>query len=79
MTENRRALPADEPVIGVPRQRRRIQQLPGFFHQLLRFLRSLYEGLFISAAGFLQSVLGCLIMIVANAIVRKVDRESALF
>jgi len=34
---------------------------------------------YISAAGFLQSVLGCLTMIAANAIVRKVDRESALF
>ena len=34
---------------------------------------------YISAAGFLQSVLGCLTMIVANAIVRKVDKESALF
>ncbi len=34
---------------------------------------------YISAAGFLQSVLGCLTMIAANAIVRKVDNESALF
>ena len=34
---------------------------------------------YISAAGFLQSVLGCLTMITANAIVRKVDNESALF
>ena len=34
---------------------------------------------YISAAGFLQSVLGCVTMIVANAIVRKVDNESALF
>ncbi|MBQ8095244.1 MAG: sugar ABC transporter permease [Clostridia bacterium] len=34
---------------------------------------------YISAAGFLQSVLGCITMIVANAIVRKVDNESALF
>ena len=34
---------------------------------------------YISAAGFLQSVLGCLTMIAANAIVRRVDNESALF
>ena len=34
---------------------------------------------YISAAGFLQSVLGCLTMVIANAIVRKMDRESALF
>ena len=34
---------------------------------------------YISAAGFLQSVLGCLTMLAANAIVRKVDEESALF
>ena len=34
---------------------------------------------YISAAGFLQSVLGCLIMIAANSVVRKVDNESALF
>ena len=34
---------------------------------------------YISAAGFLQSVLGCLTMVAANAIVRKVDNESALF
>jgi len=34
---------------------------------------------YISAAGFLQSVLGCLTMIAANAIVRKVDSESSLF
>ena len=34
---------------------------------------------YISAAGFLQSMLGCLTMIAANAIVRKVDNESALF
>ena len=34
---------------------------------------------YISAAGFLQSALGCLTMIVANAVVRKVDNESALF
>jgi len=34
---------------------------------------------YISAAGFLQSVLGCLTMVAANAIVRKVDSDSALF
>lgn len=34
---------------------------------------------YISAAGALQSVLGCLTMILANGIVRKVDRENALF
>jgi putative aldouronate transport system permease protein len=34
---------------------------------------------YISAAGFLQSMLGCLTMIAANAIVRRVDNESALF
>ena len=34
---------------------------------------------YISAAGFLQSVLGCITMLVANGIVRKLDNESALF
>ncbi len=34
---------------------------------------------YISAAGFLQSVLGCLTMVTANAIVRRIDRDSALF
>ena len=34
---------------------------------------------YISAAGFLQSVLGCITMLVANGIVRKIDNESALF
>lgn len=34
---------------------------------------------YISAAGALQSVLGCLMMLLANGIVRKVDRENALF
>ena len=34
---------------------------------------------YISAAGFLQSVLGCLTMLAANAIVRRVDNESSLF
>lgn len=34
---------------------------------------------YISAAGFLQSMLGCLTMIGANAIVRRVDNDSALF
>lgn len=34
---------------------------------------------YISAAGALQSVLGCLMMLLANGIVRKVDREDALF
>ncbi len=34
---------------------------------------------YISAAGFLQSVLGCITMILANFIVRKLDNESALF
>lgn len=34
---------------------------------------------YISAAGFLQSVLGCITMIAANAVVRKIDSESALF
>ena len=34
---------------------------------------------YISAAGFLQSALGCITMIIANAIVRRVDNESALF
>ena len=34
---------------------------------------------YISAAGFLQSILGCITMIAANAIVRRVDNESALF
>lgn len=34
---------------------------------------------YISAAGALQSVLGCLTMLGANWIVRKADRENALF
>ena len=34
---------------------------------------------YISAAGFLQSMLGCLTMIIANGIVRRIDNESALF
>jgi len=34
---------------------------------------------YISAAGFLQSTLGCLTMIIANAVVRKIDKDSALF
>ena len=32
-----------------------------------------------SAAGFMQSVLGCLTLVGANAIVRKVDSENAFF
>ncbi len=32
-----------------------------------------------SAAGFLQSVLGCITLVSANAIVRKVDSENAFF
>ena len=32
-----------------------------------------------SAAGFLQSVLGFLLILTVNAVVRKVDKESALF
>lgn len=32
-----------------------------------------------SAAGFLQSVLGCLTLVGANALVRKVDAENAFF
>ena len=32
-----------------------------------------------SAAGFLQSVLGFILVIIANGVVRKVDQESALF
>jgi len=32
-----------------------------------------------SAAGFLQSVLGFILILIVNAIVRKVDEESALF
>ncbi|MDD6144235.1 MAG: ABC transporter permease subunit [bacterium] len=32
-----------------------------------------------SAAGFLQSALGCLTLVTANAIVRKVDNENAFF
>ena len=34
---------------------------------------------YISAAGALQSVLGCLMMLLTNGIVRRVDRENALF
>ena len=32
-----------------------------------------------SAAGFMQSVLGCITLVTANAIVRKVDNENAFF
>ena len=32
-----------------------------------------------SAAGFLQSVLGFILVLAANAIVRKIDEENALF
>ncbi len=34
---------------------------------------------YISAAGFLQSALGCATMLIANAIVRRIDNDSALF
>ena len=34
---------------------------------------------FASAAGFMQSVLGCLTLVGANAIVRRVDSENAFF
>ena len=34
---------------------------------------------YISAAGFLQSVLGCITMLIANGIVRRIDAESSLF
>ena len=34
---------------------------------------------FASAAGFMQSVLGCITLVTANAIVRKVDNENAFF
>ena len=47
------------------------------FNALFNSKRPVYG--YISAAGFLQSVLGCITMIAANAIVRKVDKESALF
>jgi len=31
------------------------------------------------AAGFLQSILGFIVVMITNMIVRKVDKESALF
>ncbi len=34
---------------------------------------------FASAAGFMQSVLGCITLVTANAIVRKVDSENSFF
>jgi putative aldouronate transport system permease protein len=34
---------------------------------------------YISAAGALQSVLGLVMMLLANGIVRKMDRDNALF
>lgn len=34
---------------------------------------------FAAAAGFMQSVFGCITLVTANAIVRKVDSESAFF
>ena len=34
---------------------------------------------YISAAGALQSVLGLIMMLLANGIVRKMDRDNALF
>ena len=31
-----------------------------------------------SAASFLQSIVGCILLIVSNIVVRKMDKESAL-
>ena len=32
-----------------------------------------------SAAGFIQSVVGCCLVLVANGIIRKISRENAMF
>jgi len=32
-----------------------------------------------SAAGFLQSVLGCITLIIANTVVKRIDEDSSLF
>ena len=34
---------------------------------------------YVSAAGFLQSTLGCLTLLLANSVVKRIDRDSALF
>lgn len=34
---------------------------------------------YVSAAGFLQSVLGCLTLVVANTVVKRIDGDSSLF
>ena len=47
------------------------------FNSLFNSSKPVYG--YISAAGFLQSVLGCITMVIANAIVRKIDANSALF
>ena len=47
------------------------------FNALFNNPRPVYG--YVSAAGFLQSVLGCITMVVANGIVRKVDESSSLF
>ena len=47
------------------------------FNALFNNPRPVYG--YVSAAGFLQSALGCITMIVANTIVRHVDESSSLF
>ncbi|RKW10865.1 MAG: sugar ABC transporter permease, partial [Catonella sp.] len=32
-----------------------------------------------SAAGLYQSIVGCILVVVSNLIVRRIDKESALF
>ena len=32
-----------------------------------------------AAAGFLQAVVGCVLVVLANALIRKVSREDAIF
>jgi len=42
-------------------------------------LRKLMDIGMSSAASFLQSVCGCITILIANAIVKKVDEENAFF
>ena len=46
---------------------------------ILRSIRSIGNMGAASAAGFLQSVVGCIVVVTMNGIVRKVDNENSLF
>ena len=32
-----------------------------------------------AAAGFIQSIAGCILVILANALIRRISREDAMF